>query len=143
MIGFYLPFTEPFILLVRLILINLLCRPRQSPFKPNDRVLLVTAHPDDECMFFGPTLCHLADRAIPAKVVCLSRGDFYGQGERRVGELAKAVALYEGVEHDCLDKLKDGPYVWPREKVADVVRAEMIKFKPTCIVTFDEKGVSG
>ena len=65
------------------------------------------------------------------------------KGERRVDELANAVKLYDGIEHACVDKLKDGPYVWPREKVADVVRSEMIKFKPTCIVTFDEKGVSG
>ena len=56
-------------------------RPRASPFKPNDRVLIVTAHPDDECMFFGPTLCHLADRDIKAKVLCLSTGNFYGKGK--------------------------------------------------------------
>ena len=56
-------------------------RPRASPFKPNDRVLIVTAHPDDECMFFGPTLCHLADRDIQAKVLCLSTGNFYGKGK--------------------------------------------------------------
>lgn len=55
-------------------------RPRASPFKSNDRVLIVTAHPDDECMFFGPTLCHLADRNIQAKVLCLSKGNFYGKG---------------------------------------------------------------
>ena len=60
-----------------------------------------------------------------------------------MAELASAVRLYEGIEQECLDKLKDGPYVWPKEKVADAVRSEMIKFKPTCIVTFDDKGVSG
>ena len=58
-------------------------------------------------------------------------------------ELANAVALYEGIQQECLDKLKDGPYAWPKEKVADAVRSEMLKFKPTCIVTFDDKGVSG
>ena len=41
----------------------------------------MTAHPDDECMFFGPTLCHLADRNIQAKVLCLSTGNFYGKGK--------------------------------------------------------------
>ena len=65
------------------------------------------------------------------------------EGEKRVAELASAVKLYDGIEQECLDKLKDGPFVWPKEKVADAVRSEMIKFKPTCIVTFDDKGVSG
>lgn len=39
------------------------------------RVLLITAHPDDECMFFGPTLVALA-KAIDVRiyVLCLSSG---------------------------------------------------------------------
>ena len=69
-------------------------RPRASPFKPNDRVLIVTAHPDDECMFFGPTLCHLADRNIQAKVLCLSTGNFYGKGDRRTKELEASCKTY-------------------------------------------------
>lgn len=38
------------------------------------RVLLVTAHPDDECMFFGPTLVALRKRNCRIFVLCMSRG---------------------------------------------------------------------
>lgn len=41
------------------------------------RVLLVTAHPDDECMFFGPTLIALAkNKNCRVFVLCLSKGEF-------------------------------------------------------------------
>lgn len=40
------------------------------------RVLIVTAHPDDECMFFGPTILSLTQRKEPCTVylLCLSNG---------------------------------------------------------------------
>ena len=37
------------------------------------RILLVTAHPDDECMFFSPTLVHLSKTA-QVHLLCLSSG---------------------------------------------------------------------
>lgn len=46
------------------------------------RVLLVTAHPDDECMFFGPTLIALGRRKnCRIFVLCLSNGEFACNGE--------------------------------------------------------------
>ena len=38
------------------------------------RVLLVIAHPDDESMFFAPTLRNLSDQRINLTVLCLSKG---------------------------------------------------------------------
>lgn len=38
------------------------------------RVLLVTAHPDDECMFFSPTLSSLAATGAELWLLCLSTG---------------------------------------------------------------------
>lgn len=117
-------------------------RPRASPFKSNDRVLIVTAHPDDECMFFGPTLCHLADRNIQAKVLCLSKGNFYGKGDQRTKELEAACKTYSA-ENECLNNFKDGPFMWPASKIQETVRSHVSKFRATCIVTFDQEGVSG
>ena len=37
-------------------------------------VLLVTAHPDDECMFFTPVILHLIDRGLRVALLCLSTG---------------------------------------------------------------------
>jgi hypothetical protein len=38
------------------------------------RVLLVTAHPDDEAMFFAPSLAHLAAEGREVSLLCLSNG---------------------------------------------------------------------
>jgi N-acetylglucosaminylphosphatidylinositol deacetylase len=49
-------------------------RPSKLP-KSVSRVLLVTAHPDDECMFYGPTLLALRKRKnCTVFVLCLTRG---------------------------------------------------------------------
>jgi N-acetylglucosaminylphosphatidylinositol deacetylase len=72
-------------------------------FDPNKgpvRVLVVTAHPDDECLFFGPTVRALLEEGPHAPValhlLCLSRGqpsnhpsdDGHGnRNDSRVGEL--------------------------------------------------------
>ncbi len=37
-------------------------------------VLLVTAHPDDECMFFSPTILGLLDSGAKVHLMCLSKG---------------------------------------------------------------------
>lgn len=51
------------------------CRPVKLP-ENCTRVLLVTAHPDDECMFFGPTLIALRKRKnCRIFVLCMSRGE--------------------------------------------------------------------
>lgn len=40
------------------------------------RVLVVTAHPDDECMFFGPTIVALSKRdECCVYLLCLSNGE--------------------------------------------------------------------
>lgn len=43
-------------------------------FSPEDHVLLVIAHPDDETMFFAPTLLWLQSSNVPVSVLCLSTG---------------------------------------------------------------------
>lgn len=38
------------------------------------RALIVTAHPDDECMFFAPTIVRLAEFNASVHLLCLSEG---------------------------------------------------------------------
>ena len=45
----------------------------QTEEEGRSRVLLVTAHPDDECMFFAPSLISLA-KTSDVFVLCLSTG---------------------------------------------------------------------
>lgn len=40
------------------------------------RVLMVVAHPDDECMFFGPTIFRLCEQGADVHILCLSTGKF-------------------------------------------------------------------
>ena len=54
-------------------------------------VLLVIAHPDDEAMFFGPTLRALSKKGIPVQVLCLSNGNADGLGKIREKELAASL----------------------------------------------------
>jgi N-acetylglucosaminylphosphatidylinositol deacetylase len=81
----------------------------QSP-----RILLLTAHPDDEVAFFAPTLLALRTQVPPVDVysLCLSTGDADGLGEMRVKEHQKA--------HDVLGIdpgktwILDNPYAFSR-----------------------------
>lgn len=38
------------------------------------RTLIVTAHPDDECMFFAPTIIRLSELKASVHLLCLSEG---------------------------------------------------------------------
>ncbi|XP_067866969.1 N-acetylglucosaminyl-phosphatidylinositol de-N-acetylase isoform X4 [Heterodontus francisci] len=60
---------------------------------PAAATLLVTAHPDDECMFFAPALLRLVGRGLSVHLLCLSTGNFYNQGEVRKKELLQSCAV--------------------------------------------------
>ncbi len=58
------------------------------------RVLLVIAHPDDETMFFGPTLLGLCrQRGADVHLLCLSNGDYRQKGRVRKKELYRACTV--------------------------------------------------
>ncbi|XP_037228628.1 N-acetylglucosaminyl-phosphatidylinositol de-N-acetylase isoform X3 [Falco rusticolus] len=57
------------------------------------RALLVTAHPDDEAMFFAPTVLGLGRAGGRAAVLCCSAGNYYNQGEIRKKELEQSCFL--------------------------------------------------
>lgn len=44
--------------------------------KTDGRVLLITAHPDDESMFFAPTVITLTQANVEVFLLCLSEGHF-------------------------------------------------------------------
>ncbi|KRY10790.1 N-acetylglucosaminyl-phosphatidylinositol de-N-acetylase [Trichinella patagoniensis] len=43
-------------------------------------ILFIIAHPDDECMFFGPTLITLAKLQCRVHILCLSSGNYRNNG---------------------------------------------------------------
>lgn len=111
------------------------------------RVLLLTAHPDDETMFFGPTLLALGqkyssdDYHIQLYIHCLSKG--LNCGNVRLEEMKKAAPLFQVSEERLLvDDLEDGQD-WSVEDVAQRLARTVQRWKIDILLTFDHGGVSG
>jgi N-acetylglucosaminylphosphatidylinositol deacetylase len=81
-------------------LASLLLRPLSSNnvLQGGQRVLLLTAHPDDECLFFAPTLLSLRAE-VELYSLCLSVGDAEGLGRTRRVELQSSLDVL-GIEED-------------------------------------------
>ena len=97
-----------------------------SPSLPtlrNKRICLLIAHPDDEAMFFAPTVLALTRPSTGnhVKILCLSTGDADGLGETRRKELVKS-AMMLGLRREDDVFVMDDPYVchFFTELVADV-----------------------
>jgi N-acetylglucosaminylphosphatidylinositol deacetylase len=62
------------------------------PMLRNKRICLLIAHPDDEAMFFAPTVLALTQPSLGnhVKILCLSSGNADGLGHIRKGELVKS-----------------------------------------------------
>lgn len=56
-------------------------------------VLLVTAHPDDECMFFTPSIRNFINEGSRVDLLCLSTGNYDGMGQQRRGELERSCSI--------------------------------------------------
>jgi N-acetylglucosaminylphosphatidylinositol deacetylase len=61
----------------------------------NKRICLLIAHPDDEAMFFAPTVLALTrpEAGNHVKILCLSTGNADGLGDTRRHELVKSAML--------------------------------------------------
>lgn len=104
-------------------------------------VLLVVAHPDDEAMFFAPTLRALAGSGAAVHILCLSAG----AGGGRAGELLRAAASL-GVAPDRVTTLafRDGmAEQWAVGQAAAAVAAAAAAARAGAVVSFDAGGVTG
>lgn len=117
------------------------------------RVLLLTAHPDDESMFFGPSILGLAQKYEQGGVEvewylhCLSKG--LNCGEERRNELMQAGPLlgfgkdaYEAEKRILVDDLQDGDE-WKASEVVERLKGSVKRWGIDVVVTFDENGISG
>ncbi|VDM17012.1 unnamed protein product [Hydatigera taeniaeformis] len=109
-------------------------------------ILIVTAHPDDECMFFSPVILSLLKWDIPVDLLCLSSGNYYGSGRIRCDELRRSVNIL-GIRHHrliCDKQLPDNPRkVWPPERVQKYISKAVRKWHSKTVISFDTSGVSG
>ncbi|XP_072099017.1 N-acetylglucosaminyl-phosphatidylinositol de-N-acetylase isoform X5 [Mobula birostris] len=119
----------------------------QAAQRRGTATLLVTAHPDDECMFFAPAVLRLAARG-PFYLLCLSTGNFYNQGEVRKKELLQSCVVL-GIPSSCVTildhrELPDNPGVqWDLELIASLILRHIKMHEINLVMTFDKDGVSG
>ncbi|XP_004529295.1 N-acetylglucosaminyl-phosphatidylinositol de-N-acetylase isoform X1 [Ceratitis capitata] len=126
-------------------LINNVRFPRQHKL---ERVLLVTSHPDDECMFFGPliyTLTHRSDCQV--YVLCLSNGNYEKQAQLRREELWRSCEMLGVPAANIImvnaTNLPDDPNVeWKAPVVANLILHTVESLDIQAICTFDREGVS-
>ncbi|XP_053187002.1 N-acetylglucosaminyl-phosphatidylinositol de-N-acetylase [Scomber japonicus] len=110
--------------------------------------LLVTAHPDDECMFFAPTVIRLLELKARVHVLCLSEGNYYNQGDQRKQELLDSCAVLgipasrvTVIDHK---NLPDDPKAeWSVSLVSSVIAKHIRALSVNMVLTFDGRGVSG
>ncbi|SCW03287.1 LAFE_0G07118g1_1 [Lachancea fermentati] len=117
---------------------------RTSPTSIN----LVIAHPDDEVMFFAPTVLQMDTyfaRDVEVRVICLTNGGADGLGATRVAELRHSMRMLLPSRKTSVfvSDFEDGMAVeWDIAK-ATAVLDEHIKDSKPLLLTFDEDGVSG
>ncbi|OAX80516.1 hypothetical protein ACJ72_05148 [Emergomyces africanus] len=89
------------------------------PSLKNKRMCLLIAHPDDEVMFFAPTLLAITRPELGnhLKILCLSSGDADGLGHIRKKEL-KASALRLGLRSESDVFVVDDPSRFPDSMTA-------------------------
>ncbi|XP_068156062.1 N-acetylglucosaminyl-phosphatidylinositol de-N-acetylase [Drosophila tropicalis] len=112
------------------------------------RVLFVTAHPDDECMFFGPLIYSLTQRdGCQVYILCLSNGNYEQLAQLRREELWRACMKLGIPEENIVlvnaTNLPDDPNVeWRPDAVASLILHTVESLDIQAIFTFDRDGVS-
>ncbi|KAL0262867.1 N-acetylglucosaminyl-phosphatidylinositol de-N-acetylase [Diplodia seriata] len=135
---------------------------RSLPTLEGKRIALLIAHPDDEAMFFAPTIQALTRPELGnhLKILCLSSGDADGLGETRKQELLKSGMLLGLRSEDDMLVIEDSNFpdsmtaTWsPKHLSALLAKAFAPNISTTpatrapeatvdAIVTFDAGGVS-
>jgi len=130
--------------------------------------IVVIAHPDDESMFFLPTITSLQKAGATVWILCLTTGNYDGLGDIRKTELSHLCRCVLGVKLIHLDvaEIQDHPNnAWPLELVAKELergirialrssstptpkqqqqqQQQQQQYDNVILITFDTDGVSG
>lgn len=135
------------------------------PSPRNKRICLLIAHPDDEAMFFSPTLLALTapETGNHVKILCLSSGNADGLGEIRKQELAASGTMLGLRSASDVLVIEDPKFpdsmttTWPADKIAQILssafspasnssKKSSSSDEPTStidtLITFDSRGIS-
>lgn len=111
-----------------------------------ETTLLIIAHPDDETMFFGPTLLSILDCNKSIIIYCLSNGDADGMGSSRRLELEHVTKALGSSATSLIGNFHDCSLVsWNASQISEAIvnvineNGESIQ----TVLTFDSYGISG
>ncbi|KAH7144417.1 N-acetylglucosaminyl-phosphatidylinositol de-N-acetylase [Dactylonectria estremocensis] len=161
----YLVFAALAVVLPSLYILTASVASPRLPTLKNKRICLLIAHPDDEAMFFAPTILALTrpDTGNHVKILCLSTGNADGLGNTRKKELVKSglkLGLRDEDDVFVIDSPTDFPdsmtTVWDRNKISGLLGSAFAPGldqertddapQPTAnidvLITFDNNGVS-
>ncbi|CCD27222.1 N-acetylglucosaminylphosphatidylinositol deacetylase NDAI_0K00330 [Naumovozyma dairenensis CBS 421] len=124
--------------------------------EPITQLSLVIAHPDDELMFFAPTLLQLnrfLPTSIPFNIICFSDGDAEGLGYLRRKELHDSINLLlsssnnRKINISILDFIDGMDQVWDGKQLLSSLQNELLvnvppSIKNNILLTFDANGIS-
>ena len=119
------------------------------PREFHPRLLLVVAHPDDECLFFAPTLRALRRQyRVNLSLLVFSRGNHKGLGETRAIELRGSCQALEIPVERCLSLdiagVRDNPKEWwSEDTLIPIIEDHVRTWSIDVIVSFDRDGISG
>ncbi|XP_042464914.1 N-acetylglucosaminyl-phosphatidylinositol de-N-acetylase-like isoform X1 [Zingiber officinale] len=119
-----------------------------SGFGKRRNVLLVIAHPDDESMFFTPTILFLKYGGHNIHILCMSTGNADGVGNTRKDEIYQACSILKVPlqQVKVLDHpgLQDGfNETWDLGFLAKLIQNEVRVWNIDLLISFDKFGVSG
>ncbi|KAI0551065.1 putative deacetylase LmbE-like domain-containing protein [Xylaria curta] len=135
------------------------------PTLRNKRICLLIAHPDDEAMFFAPTVLALTrpENGNHVKILCLSTGNAAGLGETRKLELVESAMLLGLRNKDDVFAIDSPDFpdsmnvTWDTDAISTLLtsafaprlphgprgsREEAPKAAIDALITFDRTGVS-
>lgn len=137
---------------------------RSDMIKRNSISVFVIAHPDDESMFFVPTITAISSKdGTCCWLLCLSNGNYDGLGKQREDELKRVGRHYLHMDRVIViddPLLQDSPTArWPEEAISKVLEEQLLTVvrdttnistavateqqQQFNIYTFDSEGVSG
>lgn len=114
------------------------------------RLLIVTAHPDDESFPIGGAIARYASQGVHVTLLCATRGEKGIPGVAaaetariREQELRNAAALLGVAEVRFLDLIDGEVGQTPVDALAERVLTVMRQVRPDAVITFGPDGVSG
>ncbi|KAG0680475.1 N-acetylglucosaminyl-phosphatidylinositol de-N-acetylase [Pichia californica] len=119
----------------------------------NSHIMLFTAHPDDESMFFTPSITELTKENYnnTFHLICLSNGGYDGLGVIRERELFKAAKILDIDSVKILEYVDNINQFWNTEDIINSITYEINLIKEQydfsddndiILLTFDKDGVS-